>query len=36
LHRRGLNQLEAEMMAFSRECSAVADSPNQLDAAVWG
>jgi len=37
LHRRGLDQLEAEMMAFSREGDrAVDDSPNRLDAAVRG
>jgi phage terminase large subunit-like protein len=37
LHRRGLDQLEAEMMAFSRESDRAVDgSPNRLDAAVWG
>lgn len=37
LHRRGLDQLEAEMMAFSREWDRNVDgSPNRLDAAVWG
>jgi phage terminase large subunit-like protein len=37
LHRRGLNQLEAEMMSFSREWDRAVDgSPNRLDAAVWG
>ena len=37
LHRRGLDQLEAEMMAFSREWDRAVDgSPNRLDAAVWG
>ncbi len=37
LHRRGLDQLEAEMMAFSREWDRSVDgSPNRLDAAVWG
>jgi hypothetical protein len=36
LHRRGLDQLEAEMMAFSREWDRAVDgSPNRLDAAVW-
>jgi phage terminase large subunit-like protein len=36
LHRRGLDRLEAEMMAFSREWDRAADgSPNRLDAAVW-
>ena len=36
-HRRGLDQLEAEMMAFSREWDRAVDgSPNRLDAAVWG
>jgi hypothetical protein len=35
LHRRGLDQLEAEMMAFSREWDRAVDgSPNRLDAAV--
>jgi phage terminase large subunit-like protein len=35
LHRRGLDQLEAEMMAFSREWDRTVDgSPNRLDAAV--
>jgi phage terminase large subunit-like protein len=32
LHRAGLDQLEGEMMAFSR---AVDGSPNRLDAMVW-
>jgi phage terminase large subunit-like protein len=37
LHRRGLDQLEAEIMAFSREWDRAVDgSPNRLDAAVWG
>jgi phage terminase large subunit-like protein len=37
LHRRGLDQLEAEMMAFSREWDRAVDgSPNRLDAMVWG
>lgn len=37
LHRRGLDQLEGEMMAFSREWDRDVDgSPNRLDAAVWG
>lgn len=37
LHRRGLDQLEAEMMAFSREWDRATDgSPNRLDAMVWG
>jgi hypothetical protein len=37
LHRRGLDQLEAEMMSFSREWDRAVDgSPNRLDAAVWG
>ena len=37
LHRRGLDQLESEMMAFSREWDRAVDgSPNRLDAAVWG
>jgi phage terminase large subunit-like protein len=37
LHRSGLDNLEAEMMAFSRDWDRVADgSPNRLDAAVWG
>jgi phage terminase large subunit-like protein len=36
LHRRGL-QLEAEMMAFSREWDRAVDgSPNRLDAMIWG
>ena len=36
LHRRGLDQLEAEMMAFSREWDRAVDgSPNRLDAMVW-
>jgi len=30
-------QLEAEMIAFSREWDRAVDgSPNRLDAAVWG
>ena len=37
LHRRGLDQLEAEMLAFSREWDRAVDgSPNRLDAMVWG
>src|SRR5262249_14177983 len=37
LHRRGLGQLEAEMMAFSREWDRSVDgSPNRLDAMIWG
>src|SRR5262252_145472 len=37
LHRRGLDQLEAEMMAFSREWDRSVDgSPNRLDAMIWG
>src|SRR5215469_1586652 len=37
LHRRGLDQLEGEMMAFSREWERSVDgSPNRLDAMVWG
>jgi hypothetical protein len=37
LHRRGLDQLDAEMMAFSREWDRSVDgSPNRLDAMVWG
>jgi len=33
LHRRGLDQLEGEMMAFSREWDRAVDgSPNRLDA----
>ena len=37
LYRRGLDQLESEMMAFSREWDRAVDgSPNRLDAAVWG
>lgn len=37
LHRRGLDQLEGEMMAFSREWDRAVDgSPNRLDALVWG
>jgi phage terminase large subunit-like protein len=37
LHRRGLDQLEAEMMSFSRSWDRNVDgSPNRLDAAVWG
>ena len=36
LHRRGLDQLEGEMLAFSREWDRNVDgSPNRLDAAVW-
>jgi len=36
-HRRGLDQLEAEMLAFSREWDRAVDgSPNRLDAMVWG
>jgi phage terminase large subunit-like protein len=36
LHRRGLDQLEGEMMGFSREWDRAVDgSPNRLDAAVW-
>ena len=37
LHRHGLDQLEGEMMAFSREWDRSVDgSPNRLDAMVWG
>jgi len=37
LHRRGMDQLEGEMMAFSREWDRSVDgSPNRLDAMVWG
>jgi len=36
-HRRGLDQLEAEMMSFSRDWDRAVDgSPNRLDAMVWG
>jgi phage terminase large subunit-like protein len=36
LHRRGLNQLESEMLSFSREWNRDVDgSPNRLDACVW-
>ena len=36
-HRRGLDLLEAEMLAFSRDWDRAVDgSPNRLDAAVWG
>jgi len=36
LHRRGLDQLEGEMLAFSREWDRAVDgSPNRLDAMVW-
>ena len=37
LHRQGLDQVEGEMMAFSREWDRAVDgSPNRLDAMVWG
>ena len=37
LHRHGLDQLESEMMAFSREWDRAVDgSPNRLDAMIWG
>lgn len=37
LHRNGLDQLEGEMMGFSREWDRAVDgSPNRLDAAIWG
>ena len=37
LHRRGLDQLEAEMMSFSREWDRAVDgSPNRPDAMIWG
>src|SRR5262245_20169183 len=36
-HRRGLDLLEAEMLAFSRDWDRKVDgSPNRLDAASWG
>jgi phage terminase large subunit-like protein len=36
LHRRGLTELEAEMLSFSPEWNRAVDgSPNRLDAAVW-
>jgi phage terminase large subunit-like protein len=36
LHRRSLDQLEGEMLSFSREWDRQVDgSPNRLDAAVW-
>jgi phage terminase large subunit-like protein len=36
LHRRGLDQLEAELLSFSRDWDRATDgSPNRLDAAVW-
>jgi len=36
LHRHGLDQLEGEMMAFSREWDRAVDgSPNRLDAMIW-
>jgi phage terminase large subunit-like protein len=36
VHRRGLDQLEVEMLSFSREWDRNIDgSPNRLDAAVW-
>jgi phage terminase large subunit-like protein len=35
-HVRGLDQLEAQMMSFSREWDRAVDgSPNRLDAMVW-
>jgi len=37
LHRRGLDQLEAEIMSFSREWDRTVDgSPNRPDAMIWG
>jgi len=37
VHRRGLDQLEAEMLTFSRDWDRAVDgSPNRLDAMVWG
>ena len=37
LHRHGLDQLEGEMMAFSREWDRAVDgSPNRFDAMIWG
>lgn len=37
LHRRGLDQLEAELLSFSRNWDRSVDgSPNRLDALVWG
>jgi len=37
IHRRGLDQLEGEMLSFSREWDRAVDgSPNRLDAMVWG
>jgi phage terminase large subunit-like protein len=37
LHNRGLDQLEGEMLSFSREWDRSVDgSPNRLDAMVWG
>ena len=36
LPRRGLDQLEMEMMSFSREWDRAVDgSPNRLDAMTW-
>jgi len=36
LHRRGLDQLVGEMLAFSREWDRAVDgSPNRLDGAIW-
>ena len=36
-HALAPEQLEAEMMTFSREWNRAVDgSPNRLDAAVWG
>ena len=36
LHRPGLDQLEAEMLNFTRDWDRARDgSPNRLDAAVW-
>lgn len=37
LHRRGLDQLEAEMMSYSREWDRAFDgSLNRPDAMIWG
>jgi phage terminase large subunit-like protein len=36
VHRNGLDQLESEMLSFSREWNRDVDgSPNRLDACVW-
>jgi phage terminase large subunit-like protein len=36
LHVPGLHRLESELLSFSRDFNDKANSPNRMDAAIWG